>query len=214
MVASLMRWLTPAALCAVAAWLPLRRHPHPPRKTDPLDPGASVPTVAYESAFSRYRRTADDKAIPWREANDTAARIGGWRTYAREAQQPDPARRRPPHARPTRHRRPCPCRKGMAATRCHEDRSCSSHHPSGAHRCSGHACSSCCCSLAAAVLAGCASFSPDGGFSTVEQAARERLGKEVRWARAARRPGRHRPARRQSCWPSRCRPTMRSRSRC
>ena len=36
---------------------------------------------------------------------------------------------------------------------------------------------------AAATLAGCASFSPDGGFSTVEQAARERLGKEVRWAR-------------------------------
>ena len=27
----------------------------------------------------------------WREANDTAARIGGWRAYVREAQQPDPA---------------------------------------------------------------------------------------------------------------------------
>ncbi|GAP34016.1 hypothetical protein ISF6_3442 [Piscinibacter sakaiensis] len=47
--------------------------------------------MAYESAFSRYRRTADDKVIPWREANDTAARIGGWRAYARDAQQPDPA---------------------------------------------------------------------------------------------------------------------------
>jgi outer membrane protein TolC len=37
---------------------------------------------------------------------------------------------------------------------------------------------------AAVVLAGCASFSPDGGFSAVEQAASDRLGKEVRWARS------------------------------
>jgi len=38
--------------------------------------------------------------------------------------------------------------------------------------------------IAAAALGGCASFSPDGGFSTVEQAAKERLGKDVRWARS------------------------------
>jgi hypothetical protein len=36
----------------------------------------------------------------------------------------------------------------------------------------------------AAILAGCASFSPDGGFSVVEQTAQQRLGKEVRWARS------------------------------
>jgi outer membrane protein TolC len=36
---------------------------------------------------------------------------------------------------------------------------------------------------AVATFAGCASFSPDGGFSTVEQAAKDRLGKEVRWVR-------------------------------
>ena len=35
----------------------------------------------------------------------------------------------------------------------------------------------------AAVLGGCASFSPDGGFASVEQTAKDRLGKEVRWAR-------------------------------
>jgi outer membrane protein TolC len=41
--------------------------------------------------------------------------------------------------------------------------------------------------LAAALLAGCASFSPDGGFSTVQQTARERLGPavELRPARSA-----------------------------
>ena len=35
----------------------------------------------------------------------------------------------------------------------------------------------------AAVLGGCASFSADGGFSTVEKTARDRLGKDVQWAR-------------------------------
>jgi outer membrane protein TolC len=37
--------------------------------------------------------------------------------------------------------------------------------------------------LGAALLAGCTSFSPDAGFGTVEQSTRERLGKDLRWAR-------------------------------
>ncbi len=36
----------------------------------------------------------------------------------------------------------------------------------------------------AAVLGGCASFSADGGFAPVEQAAKAQLGKEVRWIRS------------------------------
>ena len=38
--------------------------------------------------------------------------------------------------------------------------------------------------LGAALLGGCASFSPDGGFAGVEQTTKDRLGKEVRWARS------------------------------
>ena len=38
--------------------------------------------------------------------------------------------------------------------------------------------------LAAIALGGCAGFSADGGFGTVEQAARERLGKDARWAKS------------------------------
>jgi outer membrane protein TolC len=34
------------------------------------------------------------------------------------------------------------------------------------------------------LLAGCAGFTPDGGFGAVEQTARERLGKEVKWTRS------------------------------
>ena len=38
--------------------------------------------------------------------------------------------------------------------------------------------------LAAVTLSGCASFSTDGGFGPVEQTARDRLGKDLKWARS------------------------------
>ena len=60
-------------------------------RPDPLDPKASVPTLRYESPFAQYRRLGEEKPVSWRDANDTVTRIGGWRVYAREAQQPDPA---------------------------------------------------------------------------------------------------------------------------
>ena len=91
MVASLMRRLTPATLCTLAFAAAAQTPPSTARKADPLDASVAVPAVTYESAFSRYRRAGDNKAIPWRESNETAARIGGWRAYAREAQQPEPA---------------------------------------------------------------------------------------------------------------------------
>ena len=90
MVASILRWLTPATLCALAFAASAQTPPSTARKADPLDASVAVPAVTYESEFSRYRRAGDNKAIPWRESNDTAERIGGWRAYAREAQQPDP----------------------------------------------------------------------------------------------------------------------------
>ena len=61
-------------------------------RSDPLDAKASVPLLRHESSFAQYRRLSDEKLISWREANDTVARIGGWRVYAREAQQPEPMR--------------------------------------------------------------------------------------------------------------------------
>jgi hypothetical protein len=60
------------------------------RRPDPLDPTVAVPVLRYESALSQYRGLVDDKALSWREANDAVARIGGWRVYAREAQQAVP----------------------------------------------------------------------------------------------------------------------------
>jgi hypothetical protein len=60
-------------------------------RPDPLDPKASVTTLRYESSFARYRPLGEEKPVSWRDANDTVTQIGGWRVYAREAQQPDPA---------------------------------------------------------------------------------------------------------------------------
>lgn len=106
MLASTPRWLTPAMLCAWVCAAPAQTPPSAATsasasararaaKADPLDARAAVPALAYESALSRYRRAGVDKHLdqpqPWRESNDTAARIGGWRAYAREAQQPDAA---------------------------------------------------------------------------------------------------------------------------
>ena len=93
---TLLRWLVRATLCTSAlaaqaqgASSPGSANPAPTVRPDPLDAKASVPALSYRSSFSRYRGLGEDKPLSWREANDAVARIGGWRVYAREAQQPD-----------------------------------------------------------------------------------------------------------------------------
>jgi hypothetical protein len=56
-------------------------------RPDPLNASTPVPALTYQSSFAKQQRLSDDaKPMSWREANETAARIGGWRVYAREAQ--------------------------------------------------------------------------------------------------------------------------------
>lgn len=66
-------------------------------RASPLDAGADVPSATYESAFARYRPHADEKVRSWKDANDTVGRVGGWRSYAREAAQSESS----PQAAPT-----------------------------------------------------------------------------------------------------------------
>ena len=61
------------------------------RRPDPADPKLVVPAAKHDSAFANYRPFADQDVAPWRETNDNTARIGGWRTYARQAREPSPA---------------------------------------------------------------------------------------------------------------------------
>ena len=84
----------PSALLAASLLATLAVQAQPAAKAarpDPLDPKASVPALNYVSSFTQYRLLGDEKPVSWRDANDTVTRIGGWRVYAREAQQPDPA---------------------------------------------------------------------------------------------------------------------------
>ena len=65
---------------------------------DPLDATAPAPALKYSSSLNSFRAFGDDKPVPWKEANDTTARIGGWRAYAREARAPAPAASAPASA--------------------------------------------------------------------------------------------------------------------
>ena len=89
---AIRRLLVPTALLAIFCISALTAQAQPAARAarpDPLDPKASVPALTYESPFSQYRKLGDEKPVTWRDANDTVTRIGGWRVYAREAQQPD-----------------------------------------------------------------------------------------------------------------------------
>lgn len=41
---------------------------------------------AYRSAFTGFRGFAEQPVGSWRQANDLVGTVGGWRSYAREAQ--------------------------------------------------------------------------------------------------------------------------------
>ena len=47
------------------------------------------PAAPYRSAMEGYQPYTDEKIIDWKQANDSTGRIGGWREYAKEAQQTD-----------------------------------------------------------------------------------------------------------------------------
>jgi hypothetical protein len=46
-------------------------------------------TVNYTSPIADYQPFVDGKITSWKAANDKVGQIGGWRAYAKEAQQPD-----------------------------------------------------------------------------------------------------------------------------
>ncbi len=46
-------------------------------------------TINYASPIADYQPFVDEKITSWKAANDKVGQIGGWRAYAKEAQQPD-----------------------------------------------------------------------------------------------------------------------------
>ncbi len=58
----------------------------------PAAPSAAMTqeaAAAYRSAMEAYQPYTDEKTVNWKESNDNAGRIGGWRAYAKEASQPE-----------------------------------------------------------------------------------------------------------------------------
>jgi len=85
-------WL-PALLSLALASTAAAQQPAPAApggRADPLDPQAAVPPAVAPPGLRRYRPAPMPDVENWRDANDRVARIGGWRTYLREAQQPAP----------------------------------------------------------------------------------------------------------------------------
>ena len=73
------------AACGLASLLGMAAH------AQPAAPPAAPPTpqpLAFQSALQGYQPYTDDKIGNWKAANDTTARIGGWRAYAKEASAP------------------------------------------------------------------------------------------------------------------------------
>ena len=59
-----------------------------PVHAQPTAARPASPPPAFQSAFEGYQPYTDDKTVDWKAANDTTARIGGWRAYAKEASAP------------------------------------------------------------------------------------------------------------------------------
>jgi hypothetical protein len=51
----------------------------------------------YRSALQGFQAYTEPALQPWREANDTVGRIGGWRNYAQEASTESAVADHPPH---------------------------------------------------------------------------------------------------------------------
>ena len=54
-----------------------------------VSPAATPAPTPYKSAFEGYQAHSDDPMVNWKAANEDVARIGGWREYAKQAQQPE-----------------------------------------------------------------------------------------------------------------------------
>jgi hypothetical protein len=58
----------------------------------PIAPSATQApkrVLNHKSSFDNYRPYSDEKAANWKAANDEVGRIGGWRAYLKEAQEPE-----------------------------------------------------------------------------------------------------------------------------
>lgn len=80
-----LSWLPPALAATTLAATAAAQSPPAP---GPDSTSGKSTSLSYRSPIEGYRPFTEETVMPWKDANDTAARLGGWREYAREARQP------------------------------------------------------------------------------------------------------------------------------
>jgi hypothetical protein len=61
---------------------------------------STVSPLPFKSTLDKYKPYTDEKIVPWKAANDEVGKIGGWRSYLKEANEPDPPSSNKPGAEP------------------------------------------------------------------------------------------------------------------
>lgn len=69
-------------LCGLSSLLSMAAYAQTAASSKPQPTSAPL---AFQSALQDYQPYTDEKIANWKAANDTTARIGGWRVYAKEA---------------------------------------------------------------------------------------------------------------------------------
>jgi hypothetical protein len=82
--------IRPALLPALLLWLCVPALAQTARPA-PDDPRAPVPALQYQSPLAGYRAQGEPEVGSWRAANERVHQAGGWKAYAREAAQSQPA---------------------------------------------------------------------------------------------------------------------------
>ena len=80
--------LLPLSALAAALSLAAQAQSTAVQRAEPADPKAVVPALVYGSSLSRYQAFTAADVASWRETNEVVRQRGGWRAYAREAQEP------------------------------------------------------------------------------------------------------------------------------
>lgn len=85
-----MRKYVPRVLCSALVYgtVASAQLPTTSPKADPLDATAPVLVLSYRSPMASYHPWTQQSVGSWRDANETVNRIGGWRAYAKEGQEP------------------------------------------------------------------------------------------------------------------------------
>lgn len=78
------------AVLTLAVPLAFAQANSPSAKPDTKGASEATTLVEYKSSFTNYHPFVDQPTVSWREANDSVAKIGGWRAYAKESQQSEP----------------------------------------------------------------------------------------------------------------------------